>query len=120
MSKLTAQLSVADNLCQLARDFKSGDPLQASQIRREFKRKSLNDVTRSVVYLMEVIGARDAQFKYLQDENKDLKELLNLKAPGWDKEETDATVKTENGPAEVNASQVATTVGGDSESASAN
>jgi len=78
MPQKVAQLSVADNLCRLARDFKSGDPAMSSAIRKEFKQKSLNDVTRAVVYLMEVIGSRDEQFKAIQDENKDLRELLKL------------------------------------------
>lgn len=89
MPQKVAQLSVADNLCRLARNFKSGDPAMSSAIRKEFKRKSLNDVTRAVVYLMEVIGSRDEQFKTIQNENKDLKELLDLKAPGWEKEENE-------------------------------
>src|SRR5271166_5823084 len=86
MPQKTVQLSVADNLCQLAKEFKSGDQVMSTAIRREFKQKSFNDVTRAVVYLMEVIGSRDEQFKVLQRENKDLKELLDLKAPGWEKD----------------------------------
>jgi len=78
MPQRVAQLSVADNLCQLAREFKSGDPTMAGAIRKEFKQKSLNDVTRAVVYLMEVIGSRDEQYKILQKENADLKEILKL------------------------------------------
>ena len=76
--RVMAQVSVADNLCQLAKEFKSGDQVMANAIRKEFKTKSFNDVTRAVVYLMEVIGSRDEQFKYLQKENADLKELLKL------------------------------------------
>lgn len=88
MSQRTlAQLSVADNLCNLAREFESGDPVQAAALKKEFRAQSKNDIVRSTVYLMEVIGARDSQFKKLQEENKDLRELLDLKAPGWDKEE---------------------------------
>lgn len=87
-----AQISVADNLCQLAREFKSGDQVMAQAIRKEFKLKSFNDVTRAVVYLMEVIGSRDEQFKALQTENKDLKELLKLNNISL--EETDDTGAT--------------------------
>lgn len=83
MSK-AEQVSVAENLCRLAKEFKSGDPQQAADIKRDFKNQSKNDVVRATVYLMEVIGARDAAFKQIEAENKDLKELLNLKAPGWD------------------------------------
>ena len=80
------QVSVAENLCRLAKEFESGDPQQAADIKRDFKNQSKNDVVRATVYLMEVIGSRDAAFKQIEAENKDLKELLNLKAPGWDKE----------------------------------
>lgn len=90
--RLQTQITVAENLCRLAKDFKSGDQQQAAIIKREFKQQSKNDVVRATVYLMEVIGSRDQQFKALQDENKDLKELLNLKAPGWDQDD----VKTDS------------------------
>lgn len=76
--KRALQTTVAENLCRLAKEFKSGDPAQAAEIKRDFKDQSKNDVVRATVYLMEVIGARDAQFKKLQEENKDLKELLKL------------------------------------------
>lgn len=84
---MPVRVSLAQDLCKLAKEFKSGDPVQAAQIRADFKILSKNDVTRAVVYLMEVIGARDEQFKNMQEENRDLKELLTLKAPGWDKED---------------------------------
>lgn len=71
-------LSPADQLCRLASDFQSGDPIQASSLKKEFKEKSKNDLSRVVVYLMEVVGSRDQQFKAIQAENKDLKELLKL------------------------------------------
>lgn len=86
MPQQSIQISVAENLAQLAKNFKSGDPAQAATLKKEFKNQSKNDLTRVTVYLMEVIGARDAAFKQIQSENKDLKELLDLKAPGWDKE----------------------------------
>jgi SMC interacting uncharacterized protein involved in chromosome segregation len=78
MPQKVAQLSVADNLCKLAREFESGDKVMSAAIRREFKVKSKNDVTRVVVYLMEIIGSRDEQFKALQRDNTDLKEILKL------------------------------------------
>jgi len=78
MPKALAQLSVADNLCKLALEFKSGDPAMAAAIRKEFKQKSKNDLVRVTVYLMEVIGSRDEQFKALQRDNADLKEILKL------------------------------------------
>jgi len=73
-----AQMSVAANLIRLAREFKSGDQLTATAIRREFKDQSKNDCTRTIVYLMEVIGSRDEQFKRLESDNKDLREILKL------------------------------------------
>lgn len=76
--RVITQTSVAENLCQLAGEFKSGDPVQAATIRKEFKDQSKNDLTRVVVYLMEVIGSRDAQFTRLQSDNKDLLEILKL------------------------------------------
>jgi len=78
MPQPMAQVDVAENLCRLAKEFRSGDPVMASSIRKEFKSKSKNDVVRAVVYLMEVIGSRDEQFKALQTDNKDLKEILKL------------------------------------------
>jgi len=89
--------SVAENLIALAKEFKSGDPVMSSAIRREFKTASKNDVTRAVVYLMEVIGSRDQQFKALQDENKDLKELLklhNISLDGEGRTEKDESAQT--------------------------
>lgn len=77
--------SVAENLCRLAKDFQSGDPIQANKIKKEFKAQSKNDVVRAVVYLMEVIGSRDEQFKRLQEENTDLKEILKLNDIDLDK-----------------------------------
>lgn len=95
MPQRVAQISVADNLCQLAREFKSGDPTMATAIRKEFKIKSKNDVTRAIVYLMEVIGSRDEQFKVIQKENADLKEILKLN--NIDLEEKDGTTETTAG-----------------------
>jgi hypothetical protein len=70
--------NVAENLCSLAKDFKSGDPVQVAQLRRDFKDQSKNSIVRAVIYLMEVIGSRDEQFKQLTKDNKDLKEILEL------------------------------------------
>jgi hypothetical protein len=97
--------SVAENLCALAKDFKSGDPVQSTAIKREFKLQSKNDVVRAVVYLMEVIGSRDQQFKALQDENKDLKELLKVNEIEIDED------KTENAPATSEVSVASSTNG---------
>jgi hypothetical protein len=91
MPQKVVQLSVADNLCQLAKEFKSGDPTMSGAIRKEFKTKSKNDIVRATVYLMEVIGSRDEQFKAVQMENKDLKELLKINNISLDGE-----VRTEN------------------------
>lgn len=107
MPQKLAQLSVADNLAKLARDFQSGDPVMASAIRKEFKLQSKNDLSRIVVYLMEVVGSRDEQFKMIQSDNKDLKEILELNNIKLDeefekldaKEKADAnkpTVKTDS------------------------
>jgi hypothetical protein len=68
--------TVAEQLSQLAGEFKTNDPAQAAQLRQEFKVRSKNDCVRVILYLMEVVGARDAQFKNLQEENADLKEIL--------------------------------------------
>jgi SMC interacting uncharacterized protein involved in chromosome segregation len=78
MPQKAVHLSVADNLCKLASEFQSGDPVMSMAIRKEFKVKSKNDLSRVVVYLMEVVGSRDEQFKALQADNKDLKEILKL------------------------------------------
>lgn len=86
MPQKVVQLSVADNLARLAREFKSGDPAMASGIRKEFKTQSKNDLTRIVVYLMEVIGSRDEAFKALQADNTDLKEILKLNDINLDEE----------------------------------
>ena len=82
---MEAPIQLANNLARLAKEFKSTDPGQASDIKRAFKRLSFNDATRTVVYLLEVIGSRDVQFKQIQEantaldkENKDLRELLAL------------------------------------------
>jgi len=102
-----AQLSISENLCRLAKEFESGDAQMATAIRREFKVHSKNDLSRVVVYLMEVIGSRDEQFKILQRENKDLKELLDLKAPGWEKDDEGVASSTEgsNGVAAAGAAE---------------
>lgn len=84
------QISTAENLAQLAKKFKSGDPVMSSALRKEFKNLSLNDNTRIVVYLMEVIGSRDQQFTTLQKENVDLRELLKLNNIALDGEENES------------------------------
>ena len=69
---------LADGLTRLANEFKSADPVQSSAIKKAFKGVSLNANTRVVAYLLEVVGSKDQQCKALQDENKDLRELLKL------------------------------------------
>lgn len=106
MPQKVVQLSVADNLCKLAREFESGDAVMATAIRKEFKAQSKNDLSRVVVYLMEVIGSRDEAFKALQSDNKDLKEILKLNDINLDeefeklneKEKADAPTKADPGP----------------------
>lgn len=92
-----APVQLAHNLTRLSKEFKSTDPNQASEIRRAFKSLSFNDCTRTVVYLLEVIGSRDFEFKKLQEantalqkENTDLRELLALNNITLE-EKTDAT-----------------------------
>lgn len=70
--------SVVTNLVSLSKDYKTSDPVQSTFFRRSFKDESKNNLVRSVVYLLEVVGSRDAQFKAIQEENKDLRELLKL------------------------------------------
>ena len=112
------QTTVAENLCELARTFKSGDPAQAAVIKREFKDQSKNDIVRAVVYLMEVVGSRDAQYKTLVDENKDLKELLQLNNISLENKDEGTAPGTEgsNGVAAAggveNAASAGITVGG--------
>lgn len=71
-------MTVIKDLCRLAKDFKSGDPVQAAALRKEAKAQSFNDLSRVVVYLMEVVGATQEHSKNVQAENADLKELLTL------------------------------------------
>lgn len=69
---------LAQNLVLLSKQFVSTDPAQAADIKRSFKEQSKNDCVRTIVYLLEVIGRRDTEFKKLQAENKDLQELLKV------------------------------------------
>lgn len=112
MPKATTQYSVAENLCRLAKDFKSGDPVQFAAIKKEFKDQSKNDIVRSVVYLMEVIGSRDQQYQAVSNENKDLKELLDLKAPGWDKETEDGTTTAQTNSTDTQTAVVSEAING--------
>lgn len=105
MPQKIAQLSVADNLVRLAKEFQSGDPAMATGLKKEFKQQSKNDLVRSVVYLMEVIGSRDEQYKRIDSDNKDLKEILKLNDINLDegyeelneKEKADAAAKGNTG-----------------------
>lgn len=91
---LNGPAQIAANLAALAKEFKSGDPVQSTAYRLAFKDRSKNDLTRSLVYLMEVVGARDAQYKTLQEENKDLKELLKLNNISLEETENESPKET--------------------------
>lgn len=115
MSQKLGQISTAENLAQLAKNFKSGDAVMSAGLRREFKKLSLNDNTRVVVYLMEVIGSRDQQFQTLQKENLDLRELLklnNIKLDGGEDEPKAAVGDT--GAVNAQVSQEGTNASGES------
>lgn len=83
------------NLVKLSKEFKSTDPISSASIKRAFKNASKNDTIRTLAYLLEVVGVKDAQFNELSQENKDLKELLKLNNINLDEEANDT--KTENG-----------------------
>lgn len=69
---------LVNNLNRLAKDFTSNEPAQAAELKRAFKESSKNDLSRTVVYLMEVVGISDMRVKQLLEENKDLRELLKV------------------------------------------
>lgn len=94
---LKEAFTLAGNLVRLSKAFKTSDPVQSSEIRHAFKRQSLNDCTRTIVYLLEVVGSRDAEFKRVQDENKDLRELLKLNNIALDEEKNEAIRGSETG-----------------------
>ena len=94
--RLMTPATVAEQLAQLAREFKTNDPAQAAELRREYKTVSKNDAVRIILYLMEVVGARDAQFKALTEENADLKELLKVHNIDVEKLADDDTKGTES------------------------
>lgn len=75
---LSLQTQLAKNLAQLARDYQSGIPEETAELKRSLKDRSKNDLVRTVAYLVEVIAARDGEFKAVQKENVDLRELLKL------------------------------------------
>lgn len=75
---LSQQTQLAKNLAQLARDYQSGIPEETAELKRSLKDRSKNDLVRTVAYLVEVIAARDGEFKAVQKENVDLRELLKL------------------------------------------
>jgi len=89
----TSGRQVAMNLVELANKHKTGDPAQAINFKRGFKEQSKNDLCRTIVYLMEVIGSNDVANKYLEGENKDLRELLKLNGIDPDAEVKDEEVK---------------------------
>jgi len=69
---------LANDLVTLSKAFKSNEPEQSSVLKKEFKTQSKNDLSRTVVYLMEVVGISDMRIKELQKDNNDLRELLKL------------------------------------------
>ena len=70
--------NLAKGLINLASNFESSEPTQATALKKEFKAQSKNDLSRTVVYLMEVVGVSDLRLKELQKDNNDLRELLKL------------------------------------------
>lgn len=80
------QTQLAKNLAQLAKSYQSSAPEEATAIKLALKAQSKNDTIRTIVYLLEVVGARDAEFKKLQEENKDLRELLKVNNIALDEE----------------------------------
>lgn len=75
---IIAGRQIAQNLANMARNYQSSDPTQGANFRQAFKEQSKNDLSRIIVYLMEVVGSNDVATKYLQGENKDLRDLLKL------------------------------------------
>jgi hypothetical protein len=90
---------LADNLVKLSTEFKSQEAVQAAELKRAFKKKSHNDLARTVVYLMEVVGVSDMRLKTVQQENKDLREILelnNIKLGGQEDGKEDESKKEDN------------------------
>ena len=69
---------LANGLIRLSTEFKSSEPGQAAALKKEFKTASKNELARTVVYLMEVVGVSDLRIKDAQKEIADLKEILKL------------------------------------------
>lgn len=88
--------ALSNNLVRLARDFKSQEPAQVTDLKRAFKNQSKNDLVRTVVYLMEVVGVSDMRIKTNMAENKDLREILKLNNINLD--EDDKEKKDEEAP----------------------
>lgn len=82
---------LADNLVKMSREFQTSEPEQAAELKRAFKGKSHNDLARTVVYLMEVVGVSDLRLKTVQKENKDLREILELNGIKLGEEENEKT-----------------------------
>lgn len=100
---------LTNNLVNLSREFKTQEPEQAAALKRAFKGKSHNDLARTVVYLMEVVGVSDMRLKTVQKENKDLREILELNNIKLGEED----VKTEEGTEKSEEANVSATVSGD-------
>lgn len=78
MSSTQQALDLARDLVRLSKEFQSSEPQQAAELKRAFKNASKNDVVRTTVYLMEVVGVSDIRIKQLQEQVNDLKELCKL------------------------------------------
>ena len=86
---------LANGLIRLSTEFKSSEPGQSAALKKEFKTASKNELVRTVVYLMEVVGVSDLRIKDAQKEIADLKEILKLN--NIDLEKDDDEVAETNG-----------------------
>lgn len=72
-------LQLVSSILDLSKRYQTSEPNQASALKKAFKKSaSMNDLSRAVVYLMEVVGVSDMRVKTLQKDNDDLRELLKL------------------------------------------
>lgn len=117
--ELTQVLQLADNLTRLAKEFQTQEPAQASALKHAFKKKSHNDLARTVVYLMEVVGVSDMRLKTVMQENKDLREILELNNIKLGEEENDKAqveeTTQENSSTEESGQDIPATVSSDVE-----
>jgi len=92
MARNQQAAELANGLIRLSTEFKSSEPGQAAALKKEFKTASKNELARTVVYLMEVVGVSDLRIKDAQKEVADLKEILKLN--NIDLEKDDETAET--------------------------